>query len=181
MRSAYNQAVDRETDPRKRGSAVSQDGTLMQAGVKSVLILIARYVTSRLGTVALAGACGLSGACVATTAPPSRAIIVTSLPPAPLVEERPPQPRPATVWIAGYWHWNGIQYAWIPGHWEASPHVGATWRAPRYVKVESSYVYEPGTWWTGAGQAPGAEGPASVPASTSGPSSAPNASISAFH
>jgi hypothetical protein len=62
------------------------------------------------------------------------------------VEERTPQTRPATVWIAGYWHWTGIQYAWIPGHWEVSPHVGATWRAPRYVKAEGSYIYEPGTW-----------------------------------
>jgi hypothetical protein len=118
----------------------------------------------------------MTGACVATpyaNEAPSRAIIVTSLPPAPLVEERTPQPRPSTVWIAGYWHWNGLQYAWIPGHWEASPHVGASWRAPRYVKVESSYVYEPGTWWNGTTPAPATQAPATDNAS--------NTTVSAFH
>src|SRR5579871_1343005 len=89
--------------------------------------------------------------CVASTmTPPARAIIVTGPPPAPLVEERPPPTHPLAVWIAGYWHWTGIQYAWIPGHWEATPPAGATWRAPRYVKTEGVYTYEPGTWWNGA-------------------------------
>jgi hypothetical protein len=93
------------------------------------------------------GCLGL-GCVAAATTPPARVIVVTSPPPPPIVEERTPQPRASTSWIAGYWHWTGIQYAWIPGHWEASPRVGATWRAPRYVKAEGSYIYEPGTWWT---------------------------------
>jgi hypothetical protein len=87
--------------------------------------------------------------CVATTtAPPARVIIVAGPPPAPLVEERTPRPaQPLAVWIAGYWHWTGIQYAWIPGHWDVAPPTGATWHAPRYVKTEGAYIYEPGTWW----------------------------------
>jgi YXWGXW repeat-containing protein len=88
------------------------------------------------------------GCVAAVTTPPARAIIVAGPPPAPLVEERTPSTQPLAVWIAGYWHWTGIQYAWIPGHWEVAPPSGATWRAPRYTKMEGAYVYEPGTWWT---------------------------------
>jgi hypothetical protein len=153
----------------------------MQAGVKAVLMRreVASYLTgvgAVLATAVLLAVSVVSTACVATTETPARAIIVTSLPPAPLAEERTPQPRPSTVWIAGYWHWTGIQYAWIPGHWEASPHVGASWRAPRYVKVESTYMYEPGSWWTGGGNG----GPASTPPAPT--DAVPNnASVSAFH
>jgi hypothetical protein len=49
------------------------------------------------------------------------------------------------VWIAGYWHWSGMQYTWIPGHWENAP-PGARWRAPRYSIREGTYFYEPGSW-----------------------------------
>ena len=90
-----------------------------------------------------------SGCVAAATAPPTRVIVVTGPPPAPITEELTPQPQSASVWIAGYWHWTGIQYAWIPGHWEASPRAGAVWQAPRYTKSEGSYLYEPGTWWNG--------------------------------
>jgi hypothetical protein len=89
------------------------------------------------------------GCVAASTTPPPRAILVAGPPPAPLVEERPPSTQPLAVWIAGYWHWTGIQYAWIPGHWEVAPPSGATWRAPRYTKTEGAYMYEPGTWWLG--------------------------------
>src|ERR1700689_1066644 len=113
--------------------------------------------------VALAGA-ESAGCVAAATAPPSRVIVVTGPPPAPIAEEVTPQPHPASVWITGYWHWTGIQYAWIPGHWEAAPRAGATWRAPRYVKNEDSYIYEPGTWWTGV-VVPGIVDPGLAPAS----------------
>jgi hypothetical protein len=87
--------------------------------------------------------------CVATTsAPPSRAIIVSGPPPAPIVEEPTLPPHAQAMWIAGYWHWTGIQYAWIPGHWEEAPPKGSTWRAPRYVSADGAYFYEPGRWWT---------------------------------
>jgi hypothetical protein len=25
---------------------------------------------------------------------------------------------PGSVWVAGYWHWNGVKYVWVRGHWE---------------------------------------------------------------
>jgi hypothetical protein len=87
------------------------------------------------------------GGCVATaqSAPP-RGVVVSGPPPAPLADERPPQPRADAQWVAGYWHWTGMQYAWIPGHWESAP-PGTTWSAPRYnVTADGAYFYEAGGW-----------------------------------
>jgi hypothetical protein len=94
----------------------------------------------------VAGALALAG-CVATEAPlPPRGVVVSGPPPAPLVEPaRPPPPGPTAVWIVGYWHWTGIQYAWIPGHWENAP-PGAAWAAPAYVSEGGAYYYQAGAW-----------------------------------
>ena len=95
----------------------------------------------------LVAACAVgASACVATEqSVASRGVIVSGPPPAPMADERPPPPSGASVWIAGYWHWTGMQYAWIPGHWESGP-PGAAWAAPRYVKSEGGYYYEAGRW-----------------------------------
>ena len=80
------------------------------------------------------------------TASDPRGVVVSGPPPAPMAEaQRPPPPSPGAVWIEGYWHWTGMQYAWIPGHWEAAP-PGAAWAAPKYVTVNGAYYYEAGTW-----------------------------------
>ena len=57
----------------------------------------------------------LSG-CVASLAdaPPS-------VPPAPLPEVRSLAPAPGMVWVAGSWHWDDHDWAWIPGRWETAP------------------------------------------------------------
>jgi hypothetical protein len=162
--------------------------------VKSVLMasrLAAQFPTHELADkrlapllfcLAFAGAIGSMG-CPATAAPPrARVIIVTTPPPAPIIEELTPQPFPSSIWIAGYWHWTGVQYAWIPGHWESSPRVGAQWRAPRYVKSEGAYIYEPGTWWNSPQnplQTPGAGAPPD--GLQPGGSGASNVNASAFH
>jgi len=108
-----------------------------------------RAVSRFAALVSLAALAGVSvTACVVTTvAPPSRGIMVSGPPPAIVREERrPPPPAPQASWISGYWHWTGIQYAWIPGHWEAAPPMGTTWRAPLYVQNNGAYFYEPGGW-----------------------------------
>jgi WXXGXW repeat (2 copies) len=77
---------------------------------------------------------------------PARGVAVSGPPPAPIAEAQPPgAPAPGTAWVAGYWHWTGMQYAWIPGHWENAP-PGAAWTAPRYVKADGAYFYEAGRW-----------------------------------
>jgi hypothetical protein len=99
-----------------------------------------RPVIWALGGAALCG-------CVATASqPPPRAILVSGPPPAVIREDRPPPPAPHATWVAGYWHWTGLQYAWIPGHWEAEPPAGAVWRAPSYVQTNGAFFYEPGGW-----------------------------------
>jgi len=100
-----------------------------------------RGLAGFLAVVALAG-------CVATeTTAPSRGVVVSGPPPAPMAEAQPASaPSPRAVWIAGYWHWNGMQYVWIPGHWDENAPPGAAWNAPRYVSANGAYFYEAGTW-----------------------------------
>ena len=95
----------------------------------------------------LAVLAGLASACVDTeTSVPPRGIPVSSPPPPPQLEaQRPAAPSASSVWIDGYWHWTGTQYAWIPGHWESAA-PGSAWAAPRYTTSEGAYFYEPGTW-----------------------------------
>src|SRR5579864_5543255 len=83
--------------------------------------------------------------CVVAAGPVPAGIVVTSAPPPPMMEARPPPPVPGSVWIGGYWHWTGMQYTWIPGHWEPAP-PGARWRAPNYSLRDGTYFYEPGGW-----------------------------------
>jgi hypothetical protein len=76
---------------------------------------------------------------------PPRGVIVSGPPPAPVREDRPAPPTPQSVWVAGYWHWTGMQYSWIPGHWDAAP-TGAVWTAPVYTSQDGKYFYENGHW-----------------------------------
>jgi hypothetical protein len=93
----------------------------------------------------IAAATSLAG-CVATeTVLPARGVAVSGPPPAPLAETAPPAAPPGAVWVAGYWHWTGMQYTWIPGHWENAP-PGTAWAAPRYVRADGGYFYEAGGW-----------------------------------
>lgn len=42
-------------------------------------------------------------------------------PPAPLPEIAPAAPAPGMIWVAGAWHYDGVQYVWVPGRWESPP------------------------------------------------------------
>lgn len=44
-------------------------------------------------------------------------------PPEPLSEQRYAAPAPGMVWLEGSWHWDGVEYVWIPGRWETAPPV----------------------------------------------------------
>jgi hypothetical protein len=84
--------------------------------------------------------------CVATVEDrPMRPIYVLGPPPPPLAEARAAPASSGMVWVGGYWHWNGVQYVWIPGHWD-SPPPGQTWLAPRYMVQDGRYVYHAGRW-----------------------------------
>jgi hypothetical protein len=111
-------------------------------------------------------------ACVVTPPPTApHGILVSGPPPALIREERSPGPAPPATWVGGYWHWTGLQYAWIPGHWEATPPLGTAWRPPSYVQNNGSYFYEPGAW-----------APVNPrPVAPVGPGAAPAPSYEAFH
>jgi hypothetical protein len=94
--------------------------------------------------------CALVAGCVveASVGPPP-GVAVSGPPPEPMAEGRPPPPAPTATWVGGYWHWTGMQYTWIPGHWEQEQaHPGQRWRAPKYSMRDGTYFYEPGGWWT---------------------------------
>lgn len=116
------------------------------------------------GIVACASACVAGDPGVAPTSPSGMAsgMAVSGPPPPPIAEAAPPPPSPDATWVGGYWHWTGLQYAWIPGHWEQPP-PGAMWRAPRYVSSNGAFFYEPGGWSRGTG-APAAPPPDAAPA-----------------
>jgi hypothetical protein len=75
---------------------------------------------------------------------PPRGVVVSGPPPAPVREDRPPPPTPSAAWVGGYWHWTGMHYSWIPGHWEAAP--PGQWSAPVYSAHDGKYFYESGRW-----------------------------------
>ena len=104
-----------------------------------------------LAAVVACSSLGIGAGCVVNEAEaPTRGVVVSGPPPAPVAEQRPASPSPQSVWVGGYWHWTGIQYAWIPGHWDAPP-PGATWSAPIYTARDGKYFYESGGWKPGDG------------------------------
>lgn len=68
--------------------------------------------------------------------------------PPPRAEVVPAPPPGRMVWEPGHWHWNGVQYVWIPGRYvERRPHwnryVEGHWQwSPR----EGRYVWIPAHW-----------------------------------
>lgn len=57
---------------------------------------------------------------------------VSSRPPRPVYERRPPSPGVMFVWIEGYHRWGGSSYEWVPGHWERRPHAHARWHKGKW-------------------------------------------------
>lgn len=72
-------------------------------------------------------------------------MVVNNPPPPPLSEGMPPRPSPTASWIAGYWHHNGVDYVWIPGHW-IEPPQGMSYAPPRYFDQRGMHLYQPGGW-----------------------------------
>jgi hypothetical protein len=61
-------------------------------------------------------------ACVAGTSErPVRGQGAEGGPPSSLPEIAPAAPAPGMIWVAGAWHYDGVQYVWVPGRWESPP------------------------------------------------------------
>ncbi len=76
--------------------------------------------------------------------PPPQVIEVQMAPPPPIVEVRPNAP-PGSVWIPGYWHWNGQRHMWIGGRWSAA-RAGMRWEPDHWVNTGRGYRMEHGRW-----------------------------------
>jgi hypothetical protein len=67
-------------------------------------------------------------------------------PPAPIVETPPPPPVPTSVWMPGYWSWDGTRYVWVPGQYVVPPFPGAIWLGGRWVHSGPHWGWVDGHW-----------------------------------
>ncbi|MFO0559633.1 MAG: hypothetical protein U0269_16565 [Polyangiales bacterium] len=80
------------------------------------------------------------------TQPPAGPIETSVRPPRPRAERRSRAPQRGMIWIAGNWTWNGSQYVWTEGRWEAPPSPRARWQAPEWRPGGQGWRYTPGRW-----------------------------------
>ncbi len=73
------------------------------------------------------------------------AYVVDTPPPAPRAVVRPAAPYANSVWVDGYWGWNGGVYAWVPGFWTA-PRAGYVYVQPRWIRRGRSWGFVGGYW-----------------------------------
>lgn len=102
--------------------------------------------------IALATSCLLAlNGCVSRTTVvreevPAGAVVVSERPPEPLAESRPHRPHRDSVWVPGYWAWNGSRYNWVHGYW-ATPSSGYDQWVPGYwTQTDHGWVWVPGHW-----------------------------------
>jgi hypothetical protein len=68
-------------------------------------------------------------------------------PPAPVVEEQPPQPDAQEAWIPGYWWWSPplARYVWVSGAWRHAP-PDQVWTPGAWTPADGHFVWTPGFW-----------------------------------
>ncbi len=71
--------------------------------------------------------------------------ISSGFPPPPVRYEPMPPPRPAHVWLEGYWGWNGGAYVWVPGRW-ARERPGYVYSQPQWREGPNGWQLQPGGW-----------------------------------
>jgi hypothetical protein len=79
--------------------------------------------------------------------PSGVATVYAEEPPPPLpVQEQPPMPAPGYLWTPGYWHWNNVDYYWVPGAWVEPPRPGVLWTPGYWGYSNGVYAFNPGYW-----------------------------------
>ncbi|MEO0325300.1 MAG: hypothetical protein AAF447_20250 [Myxococcota bacterium] len=76
-------------------------------------------------------------------AAPAQVVVRRPPPPAPLVAR--PAARPGHVWVAGVHTWNGYQFVWLPGRWQAA-RAGHVWVDASWAPCEGGWAFTPGHW-----------------------------------
>lgn len=80
------------------------------------------------------------GSAQAQPPPPSYAPV-----PPPRYEAVPPPPGPRVVWEPGHWHWDGVRYVWIGGHYVQRHRHPMRWVEGRWV-WHGRWVWVPAHW-----------------------------------
>lgn len=115
--------------------------------------MISPRITTRLtlaaGVLSL-GAITLAGCTV--EAQPARPVVVAPgpaepAPPPPLrAETVPPPPSAAYVWQPGHWHWNGVRYVWVRGHYVVRQVGWQHWVHGHWALRGGAWVWVPAHW-----------------------------------
>ncbi len=79
--------------------------------------------------------------------------ISSGTPPPPIRYEPVPPPRPAYIWLQGYWGWDGHAHVWIPGRWERE-RPGYVYAQPQWIEGPRGWEFRPGGWKGGPGHCP---------------------------
>jgi hypothetical protein len=76
--------------------------------------------------------------------------VVQQVPPPPppptATEVVTPSPASNSVWIPGYWSYDGASYAWVSGHWEIPPANTHTYVAAHWENQGAGYFFVPSYW-----------------------------------
>jgi WXXGXW repeat (2 copies) len=67
-------------------------------------------------------------------------------PPAKRAEIPPPAPAADLLWCVGHWHWNGVTYAWTPGHYLRRPTPTANWMPGYWAQGSVGWIWTEGHW-----------------------------------
>ncbi len=69
-----------------------------------------------------------------------------SAPPELKVETPSVSIRGTLVWVPGFWQWNGNDWVWVKGSYQAPPSAGATWLPASWTIRGAVHVLVPGGW-----------------------------------
>ena len=61
------------------------------------------------------------------------------------VNVRGVRPHKNSIWVDGYWGWDGNKYVWLDGYWR-SHSTGKTWVAGRWKHHSRGWVWVNGRW-----------------------------------
>jgi hypothetical protein len=68
-------------------------------------------------------------------------------PPTPVVVETfSPPPAPNSLWIPGYWSYDGYRYTWAAAHWEIPPQNARAYVTAHWEGRRGGYVFVPSYW-----------------------------------
>jgi hypothetical protein len=111
-------------NPRRSGYSVGVSNAVVPMKFRLIIVLVML---------------GLAGCVV--EAPPNYTTV-----PVARVEPVPPPPGPQWIWQPGGWHWNNVQYVWIPGHYVERRPEYTRWEPGHWVPREGTWVWIPGRW-----------------------------------